>query len=82
MKDTEKVERALRWFKTLDDVAKTDAARGLFEHAIQSEWINVWCDEDAYELAEEERKPVSYYRAPYYTTCGEPLWERVVETDF
>lgn len=76
MTHEEKVDRAFNWFTTQGPTRQAKAVRELFDHAIRSEWVSVWSDEDAEEMNEEraeEGLPPGDYAAPYYTTCGEPV---------
>lgn len=75
MKEKEKVKQAIDWFRNTSKENQLKAAEALFEHAISSEWINVWNEEDQRELAEEEGRDIEYYKVPYFTTCGEPITE-------
>lgn len=71
----EKTDRAVKWFMALDSQQQEIAVRALFDHAIESEWIDLWDEDDIEELAKESGRPIEEYRAPYYTTCGEPITE-------
>ena len=75
----EKFKLAWEWFCSAPEVSRQKAAHNLLHAALLSDIIHVWSEEDARELAEEEGKPISYYRAPYYSSCGEPIdkdWDK------
>lgn len=69
----EKVKLAIEWFKGATPEQQENAMRELIDHAIRSEWVNVWSPEDQQELAEESGRPIDEYKIPYFTTCGEPI---------
>lgn len=70
-----KVNRAIDWFEKLSDPQKSEVARQLFDYAVEQQYLGVWKPEDVEELAEENKRPVEYYEAPYIRSCGEPLVE-------
>lgn len=73
MQEQEKIEKMMTWFNGLNEDQKSQVARHLFEHAVSTEWISIFCEDDAKDLAEETGDPIEKYLAPYFTSCGEPL---------
>ena len=72
MNEDKKIEYATNWFMDQSKEVQRKAVSELFEHAIQSEWVNVWDSDDQEELIEEGSDPIKI-KAPYFTSCGEPL---------
>ena len=73
MTHDEKVQLAVEWFMEATPGQQKKAIEELFDHAIKTEWVNVWSPEDRQELAEEEGKSIEEYAIPYFRTCGEPI---------
>lgn len=71
----EKLKLAMDWFRREGPDQQLKAVEQLMEHALVSEWINVWPEEDREWMAEEDGAPLENYEAPYFTTCGENLGE-------
>lgn len=69
----EKLKLAMAWFEGATPEEQKRAVEQLFDHAISTDWVNVWDLDDREELAEEEGRPVEDYAVPYFTTCGEPI---------
>ena len=67
------IRRACEWFNNATESQKLKAVRALFEHAIESEWVGVWSEKDAADLAQEAGKPIESYLVPYFRTCGDPI---------
>ena len=72
MTESQKADKMMSWFETLNNQQKNQVARHLFEHAVSSEWINIFDDEDIKELVEEGQS-LEEVSMPYFTTCGQSL---------
>ena len=74
----DKIARSRKWFRSLPPEAQEAVFCELLDFAIVADYVHVWSDADARELAEEENKNIGYYRAPYFSSCGEPIhtWQQ------
>ena len=72
-KRTDDKQRAIEWFKSLDDSQQVEALGGLFDIAFDAEVLCMWPEDEIESLAEVSEESAEQYRAPYYESCGDPL---------